>query len=33
VPCLVWSGIRLVRTRRRWEDPLARALVVTTTAA
>jgi hypothetical protein len=33
MPCLIWSGIRLVRTRRRWEDPMARALVVTTTAA
>ncbi|WP_151083978.1 hypothetical protein [Nocardioides cynanchi] len=33
VPCLIWSGVRLVRTRRRWEDPLPRALVVTTTAA
>jgi hypothetical protein len=33
LPCLMWSGVRLVRTRRRWEDPLARALVVTTTAA
>jgi hypothetical protein len=33
LPCLIWSGIRLVRTRRRWEEPMARALVVTTTAA
>ena len=33
VPCLIWSAVRLVRTRRRWADPLPRALVVTTTAA
>ena len=33
MPCLLWSGIRLARTRRRWQDPVARALVVTTTAA
>jgi hypothetical protein len=33
LPCLIWSGIRLVRTRRRWEDPMSRAIVVTTTAA
>jgi hypothetical protein len=33
VPCLIWSGFRLMRTRRRWQDPIARAIVVTTTAA
>ena len=33
VPCLIWSGFRLMRTRRRWQDPVARAIVVTTTAA
>jgi hypothetical protein len=33
LPCLLWSGIRLARTRRRWQDPVTRALVVTTTAA
>jgi hypothetical protein len=33
VPCLIWSGTRLVRTRRRWQEPVARAMVVTTTAA
>jgi hypothetical protein len=33
IPCLLWSGFRLARTRRRWQDPTARALVVTTTAA
>ena len=33
IPCLLWSGVRLRRTRRRWQDPVARALVVTTTAA
>jgi hypothetical protein len=33
VPCLFWSGVRVMRTRRRWQDPIARAMVVTTTAA
>ena len=33
MPCLLWSGVRLARTRQRWEDPVARARVVTTTAA
>jgi hypothetical protein len=33
VPCLIWSGFRLMRTRRRWRDPVVRAIVVTTTAA
>jgi hypothetical protein len=33
MPCLLWSGARLARTRRRWQDPVARAVVVTTTAA
>jgi hypothetical protein len=33
IPCLLWSGTRLARTRRRWQDPVARAIVVTTTAA
>jgi hypothetical protein len=33
VPCLIWSGVRLVRTRRQWEQPVTRAIVVTTTAA
>jgi len=33
IPCVLWSGTRLVRTSRRWEDPMVRARVVTTTAA
>jgi hypothetical protein len=33
VPCLIWSGTRLLRTRRRWQEPVPRSLVVTTTAA
>ena len=33
IPCVVWSGIRLLRTRRRWQDPVVRSRVVTTTAA
>ena len=33
IPCLLWSGVRFERTARRWQDPVARALVVTTTAA
>jgi hypothetical protein len=33
LPCLLWSGGRFARTRRRWQDPVARARVVATTAA
>ena len=33
IPCLLWSGVRLARTRRRWQDPVARARVVATVAA
>jgi hypothetical protein len=33
IPCLMWSAIRLLRARERWEDPVTRAIVVTTTAA
>jgi hypothetical protein len=33
MPCVLWSGTRLARTRRRWEDPVTRALVVSTVAA
>jgi hypothetical protein len=33
LPCLLWSGGRFTRTRRRWQDPVARARVVATTAA
>jgi hypothetical protein len=33
IPCLLWSGVRLGRTRRRWEDPVTRARVVATVAA
>ena len=22
MPCLLWSGFRLARTRRRWQDPV-----------
>ena len=33
MPCALWSAGRLVRTRRRWEDPVTRALVVSTVAA
>jgi hypothetical protein len=33
MPCALWSATRLVRARRRWEDPLTRALVVSTVAA
>jgi hypothetical protein len=33
IPCVLWSGARFVRTARRWEDPMLRARVVTTTAA
>lgn len=33
VPCVAWSGTRLLRSRRRWLDPVARARVVTTVSA
>ena len=33
VPCLAWSTVRLLRTRRRWIDPVVRARVVTTVSA
>jgi hypothetical protein len=33
IPCVLWSGTRFARTSRRWEDPVVRARVVTTTAA
>lgn len=33
VPCLAWSTVRLLRSRRRWLDPVERARVVTTVAA
>ncbi len=33
IPCLLWSGLRFARTARRWQDPVVRALVITTTAA
>lgn len=33
IPCVLWSGVRLARTERRWLDPVVRARVVTTTAA
>ncbi len=33
IPCVLWSGVRFARTARRWEDPMLRARVVTTTAA
>jgi hypothetical protein len=33
MPCLLWSATRLVRTRRRWQDPVVRARVVSTVAA
>jgi hypothetical protein len=33
MPCVLWSAARLARTRRRWEDPVTRALVVSTVAA
>jgi hypothetical protein len=32
IPCLMWSGVRLARTRHLWQDPVVRARVVTTTA-
>jgi hypothetical protein len=33
VPCVAWSSIRLLRSRRRWMDPVERARIVTTVAA
>jgi hypothetical protein len=33
IPCVMWSGARFLRTRHLWQDPVARALVVTTTAS
>lgn len=33
IPCLLWSATRLVRARRRWQDPVVRARVVSTVAA
>jgi len=33
VPFVAWSTARLMRTRRRWIDPVARARVVTTVSA
>jgi hypothetical protein len=33
LPCLLWSGTRLAITRSRWQNPVTRAIVVTTTAA
>jgi hypothetical protein len=33
MPCVLWSATRLARTRRRWEDPVTRAVVVSTVAA
>ena len=33
VPCLAWSMTRLLRSRRRWMDPVGRARIVTTVAA
>ena len=33
VPCLAWSTTRLLRTRRRWTDPVVRARVLTTVSA
>ncbi len=33
IPCVLWSGTRFARTSRRWDDPMLRARVVTTTAA
>lgn len=33
VPCLAWSGWRLMRSRRRWVDPVARSRVVATVSA
>jgi hypothetical protein len=33
LPCLIWSGVRLLRARQRWCDPVVRARVISTTAA
>jgi hypothetical protein len=33
MPCVLWSATRLLRTRRCWQDPVTRALVVSTVAA
>jgi hypothetical protein len=33
MPCVLWSATRLLRTRRRWQDPFIRAVVVSTVAA
>ncbi|MEJ7796248.1 MAG: hypothetical protein WKF50_11905 [Nocardioides sp.] len=33
VPCVAWSSARLLRSRRRWIDPVVRARVVTTVSA
>lgn len=33
VPFVAWSSLRLLRSRRRWIDPVARARVVTTVSA
>jgi hypothetical protein len=33
MPCVLWSAGRLASTRRRWEDPITRAMVVSTVAA
>ena len=33
MPCALWSATRLVRTRRRWEDPVTRARVVSIVAS
>ncbi len=33
VPFVAWSSLRLMRSRRRWIDPVARARVVTTVSA
>jgi hypothetical protein len=33
MPCVLWSAGRLASTRRRWEDPVTRAMVVSTVAA
>jgi hypothetical protein len=33
IPCVLWSATRLLRTRRRWQDPVIRAQVVSAVAA
>jgi len=33
VPFLLWSGVRLIRARRRWLAPPARAEIALTVAA